>query len=77
MTSKRDLLTGLLRSQYIRAVYRDWDVIHLNLDRTEFHRCGVRDQMDEREVGGWGLEFRWDVMYLNRDCAEFHFFFRT
>jgi hypothetical protein len=24
--------------QQIRAVYRDWDVIHLNLDRSEFHR---------------------------------------
>ena len=27
--------------QYIRAVYRNWDVIHLNLDRSNFHRSLV------------------------------------
>lgn len=40
--------------QYIRAVYRDWDVVHLNLDRSEFH-------------SNWFIEYR---MKASLDAAD-------
>ena len=41
--------------QYMRAVYRDWNVIHLNLDRSEFH-------------SNWFIEYRMKAALEAKDA---------